>query len=190
MEEVVVKEDAGPSCNTVLRWVGEISIEREAELGKLFAIQTKSERELQMVMSVASWFGGVDVVEVEEKKAEESLPVVPKDDGFERELREKLSRFNEGEKVTLSEFVSKYNIIRLASPTLVAVGEAGLDLLKFCGFEESESTYLKGCDLFSSTVRLISRSATDKERLQRAREVVEAARAAVNTSTVVSNEVR
>jgi hypothetical protein len=175
MEEVVVRTDVGVSSKTVLRWIGEIPIEREAELARLFGIQTSNEKERKMVVSVASWFSGTDLdaeeTVVQVSDVEQQLPETVVGDGFESALVARLKEFKQAEQVTLSEFVSKYNIIRLSSPTLVILGCAGVDFLLFCGFESDTVSYLK---------------ASDRDKLRRARDVMEAQRAARETSTSVS----
>ncbi len=164
-----VKEKA-PSVGkkTVLRWVGEISIDREEELVKLFDLQPGTDKEKAVLHSVARWFSGVDVelaedVSTVDAMAGEELPATgdADEEAFKELVKQQLAAFEGAALQALSDFVSKYNIIRVSSPTLVALGPAALEVLMCCGFR-SDGQYLK---------------VEDRNKLRVAREVLEAMRA-------------
>lgn len=131
---------------TVLRWVGEISVDREEEMTRLFALKPGSDRERAVLESVATWFSGVDlaVQEVELVDAEEALPAANDEttDQLRASLAQSLAGMEEAALQSLSEFVAKYNIIRATSPTLLALGPKAVVFLVQAGFK-SDGQYLK-----------------------------------------------
>jgi serine/threonine protein phosphatase PrpC len=176
-EEVVVKPKA-PTVGkkTVLRWVGEISVDREEEMMKLFDLKPETDAQKHVVHSVATWLSGTDVVledapEVVEAQANEALPVEgsAEDEAFKQELQKQLAAFEGAALQSLSDFVAKYNIIRASSPTLVALGPTAIEVLLSCGFK-SDGQYLK---------------VDDRNKLRMAREVLEAMRAEANKTLTI-----